>query len=117
LKVLVSRLTGKALNYAAALADGYTAEWLMRNGESVPDYVGNGQHALRLLSDYDIDVLRSTLGSVGWTARMHRLYSLDVGGEMTKYFSQRGLTPGEAIARCFVAFKLGSEVEIPDKFL
>jgi hypothetical protein len=114
MKVLASRLTGKALNYAAGLADGYEPEWLNRNPDAIPDYCGSGLHFLRVLKENEIDVFRMPEGAPGWTARGSKP---NVSRSAFVFFNQRGNNPCEAVMRCFVHMRVGAEVEIPDKFL
>ena len=123
-----SELTGPALDWAVAKADGYDEGWLLRqlgnpNPETraMPSYSTDWSHGGPIIEregivcspEYEDDVLNDTRLLIGrWKAN---LWNNSVPG--TSGFMQwaHGPTPLIAAMRAYVASKLGDEIEIPEE--
>lgn len=110
-----SELSGQALNWAVATALGrapvldmeshgltWQGWWLSLGGEYVrmPNYCGDGDLLLRLLNQEGISLWSN--GTEPWDASLH-----------SGRYVESGPTPAIAAWRCFVASKLGDEVDVP----
>lgn len=121
MKIKTSELSGKALDYAVAKCEGVNAEAFHLYYEPIEptDYDSHGYPEFHYSSiwaqggpiierenitlDYDFDGQGLSL----WTVRK---YTFDG----TILYMGLGTTPLIAAMRCYVASKLGDEVEIPD---
>lgn len=130
MKIKTSELTGVALDYAVAVCEGaicfrydtVSTYWMVLNGEDIALKGGWAQSFTPsskwaqggpLIERERIDVAYS---GDGWYAVKHN--SLDgVPGYIgdTVIADDDGPTPLIAAMRCYVASKLGGEVEIPDE--
>jgi len=93
-----NELTGKALNWAVGKAEGLDG-WL-----APVNYCGKWEHGGPIIEREKISV--DCMG-LAWTADI----SDSVGGYIEH--TESGPTPLIAAMRCYVASKLGDEVEIP----
>jgi hypothetical protein len=115
MKIKTSELTGDALNYASAISEG---------GED--GYAGENEHALYLLTGPDHKgTLDFLTGAHGRSIVERELIEITRGGSYAEHFWKAkcnskiayGSTPLIAAMRCYVASKLGDEVEIPQELL
>lgn len=113
MKIKTSELIGKALDWAVAKCEGE---------DYSPDttYSGIGQEFLptKYSTDWAIagPIIEQTHISVGYerySAIDGRIWDAVIPGG-TSLFLEYGPTPLIAVMRCYVASKLGDEVEIPD---
>jgi hypothetical protein len=102
-----NELTGKALNWAVGKAEGLD-DWL-----APVNYCGQWEHGGPIIERegisvaYDVELSQAE-GSEYWAT----IYAVD-SGDGRIY----GPTPLIAAMRCYVASKLGDEVEIPEELL
>lgn len=116
MKIKVSELKDRALNYAVAVAEGYKPEEIntITGGIyvcalSVYYYPSSGPAGDDIIDREKISV---TIGESGlWVAFSEYNYG-DV-----KDFMVAGTTRREAAMRCYVLSKLGGYVEIPEELL
>jgi hypothetical protein len=121
-KIKTHELTGPALDWAAAMAEGfkpYYSPCRQINGEVVVTLMYNdGSGCMRLPQGFK--------PSSDWTKGgpiIHReLRTLEGGGDdwfarSRLGFIGQGPTPLIAAMRCFVVTKLGDEVEIPEEIM
>jgi hypothetical protein len=120
----VKNLTGTALDYAVAVAEGYSpmfdtvsGEWLM--SESSPYYtIKNFTPSRTPNQAYPIIVRESIETQLdehikgGWIALMHNSVKDEVSLVLTI-----GSNPMEAAMRCYVESKFGSEMDIPEELV
>ena len=95
-----SELTGAALDWAVAKCEGYRLDLVPEDGYTPStDWAQGGPIIEREVID-----LVSPLGcpTTSWVASRGRIYA-------------NGPTPLMAAMRCYVASKLGDEVEVPDE--
>jgi hypothetical protein len=100
-----SELTGAALNRAVAKAlgklpatyDDWTQTW--------PHYSTDWSQGGPIIEREEIDVLMEQQDLKTWAAEIYH--------SPKAYIRQRGHTPLIAAMRCFVASKLGNDVEVP----
>jgi hypothetical protein len=90
-----NELTGKALNWAVGKAEGLDG-WL-----APVNYCGKWEHGGPIIEREKIATW--SLDSITWAARDHALASHE----------QQGPTPLIAAMRCYVASKLGDDVDVP----
>ena len=102
-----SELTGAALNWAVATANGdypqWDAEWeafYAANGDDM-DYSTNWAQGGPII-EREFITIQPVVNPDGWMARTQKRDTV-----------WEGSTPLEAAMRCYVASKLGDEVEIP----
>lgn len=110
MKLKTSELTGAALDWAVAKCEGYTGEALKERSDGIwytpsTDWAQGGP----IIERECIQV--SCIGMTGytpnvWTARSPKPH--------TKPYA-KGPTPLIAAMRCYVASKLGDEIEIPEE--
>ena len=100
MKVKPSDLTGAALNWAVARAKGNSGNFFIYSPST--DWEQGGP----IIEQEEIFLAKSTLG--GWTAS---IYTHD---DRVRCTLQDGETPLIAAMRCYVASKLGEEVDVPD---
>jgi hypothetical protein len=128
MKVKTQDLIGSALDWAVAKAEGATDSWR----EDGP-FLWNGIPCVRN-SGHDINYTPSTNGSVVMDFVFREVISIGGGGKENQGIwdaykreflfetdgrdcYMTGPTPLIAVCRCYVASKLGLEVEIPDELL
>lgn len=112
-----SELTGDALDWAVALIEFPEPDY--EDDDRLVYVYGDDEFHFAPSTDWaqggpiiereEIELTRGTEDSSGWTATID-LYEGDVMRE-----TQQGTTPLIAAMRCYVASKLGEEVEIPDE--
>lgn len=120
MKVKTSQLTGLALNWAVCIAEGNTpvfdpvrfgsvsyGMFESELGYAIKLYCTSSSEAGEMLKKYKMDLEHS---DGVWSAR-HPLQ------RPKKSAWVQGSTLGEALCRCLVRFKLGDEVEIPERLL
>ena len=119
-----SELSGAALDWAVALCEGWQPErvrddrgeywWLFRDSRGMnPKHYHPSSHwgiGGAIIEREWIDVVKP-VNSVCWVATMH--YQND-DDERTQTSEEQGATPLVAAMRCYVASKLGDEVQIPE---
>ena len=112
MKVKTSELTGPALDWTAALAAGYDEGWLHRQLQrsnpatsAIPRLGSDWAEAGPIIERERISVI-SDFHEIkeGWLAESYQ-------GNIQQF----GPTPLIAAMRCYVASKLGEEVEIPEE--
>lgn len=125
MKVKTSDLIGRALDYAVALAEGGTELWydtvaiwwIKINGEDHALSPGWGSRSFTPSTDWRqggriIDCERICVNAYldpveGWNACVY------IG--RARRYHLNGSTPLIAAMRCYVASKLGDEIEVPDQ--
>jgi Protein of unknown function (DUF2591) len=106
-----NELTGAALDWAVATANGDYPQW---DAEWQVCYAANGDNV-----DYSTDWAQGgpiiEREGIGFFQKKEEDYcqAAKPGGEFVK----RGPTPLIAAMRCYVASKLGDEVEIPEELM
>jgi hypothetical protein len=95
-----NELTGKALNWAVGKAEGLD-DWL-----APVNYCGQWEHGGPIIEREGIDICTSTRG--GWIA------TLLIDCEDNEVVRVEGETCLIAAMRCYVASKLGDEVNVPE---
>ena len=114
MKVKTSELIGPALDWAVAVADGYS-EW---DGEAFFRY--NGVYCACFLAEWKPSTNREQGGLIMEEERICLTNYLDGDKEWAAYPTHdvddvfSGPTPLIAGMRCYVASKLGDEVDIPE---
>lgn len=115
MQIKTSELTGTALSYATALAEGYGPNiaghlsfegWATAHGW---DPVHNWEDAGPLIEREQVTLVKTALIGAPWEAAVYD----DYGG----LFNEGGPTPLIAVCRCLVASKLGDSIEIPPELL
>jgi hypothetical protein len=101
--VKTSELTGCALDWAVARCEGVYFENLREFEDYALNYCTDWEHGGPIIERETIDVFRN-YNEGCWQAEANRHGGCPMG---------RGPTPLIAAMRCFVASKLGDEVEIP----
>lgn len=123
-----SELSGAALGWAVSIADGWVPEkcsdakgeylWLFKNGEGRnPKYYRPSVNwaqsgAIIQREGIAIDCVRCDGKIDSWVAGLTH-EDKEYGG--LAYAEETGKTPLIAAMRCYVASKLGDEVEIPEE--
>ena len=105
-----SDLTGAALNWAVNHAAGLTGQF------SPVDYCGKWEHGGPIIDMEDIAMSAKPDGL--WAAYAPKGTRLvQHGGQAVEvfnwYFKQEGYTPLIAAMRCYVASKLGDDIDLP----
>ena len=99
-----NELTGAALDWAVAQCEGFD------NGDWLPDYSTDWAAGGVIIEREEISISREfSSGRIEWAAWTPAPFRDDA--EAFGY----GETPLIAVMRCYVASKLGDEVEIPDE--
>ena len=97
-----SELTGAALDWAVAQATGFD------NGNWLPDYSTEWCHGGAIIESENISITGTNFPwwecDTGWYAHIGDRYA-------------HGETPLIAAMRCYVASKLGDEVEVPEELM
>lgn len=119
MKVKTQDLSGEALNYAATLADKGNAYLVMDHVGALHTYYRHDQHGSIVYTNY---LSWSDAGPIIEREDIHWGFGADngkkiiiaskLGGCVKHSF---GPTQLIAVMRCFVASKLGDEVEIPEE--
>lgn len=111
-KVKVSELTGAALDWAVAKCEGVERTWGRSRLKPYEYYKGHAYSSDWAQGGPIIE--RERIGIEPWGAGMQWLaQTYNKAGRVL--FRQYGLTPLIAAMRCYVASKLGSEIEIPEE--
>lgn len=120
MKVKVSKLTGSALNFAVKKARGDIGILVVRDGiwldEDRHNYCGDWAQGGPIIEREKIAILPddghrfSVWRAFCWHPSQHDLTFEDSTSHM-----EAGLTPLIAAMRCFVASKLGDEVDVPQE--
>jgi len=101
-----SELTGAALDWAVAQCEGFD------NGDWLPDYSTDWAAGGPIIEREGLAISRVSQDE--WSASLiHE--DKEYGGVM--YTNQHGATPLIAAMRCYVASKLGDDVEVPEELL
>ena len=107
MKIKTAELTGRALSWAVAVCEDFFADIALR---SSGDYTWSpGTKWMQggpIIERHEIYLAKSVLG--GWTA------SIYIKEKTINCILHGGPTPLIAAMRCYVASKLGDEVEVPD---
>lgn len=106
MKIKTSELVGKALNYAVSKAENF----LYKGREIVdifPEYSTYGSEGIKLMERENISGVYYE-GIAAWCA---------FKSMRPEEIAQTGPTLLIAVCRCFVASKLGDEVDIPEELL
>lgn len=121
LKIKTSELTGKQLDYAVAVAEGYTpftvgTAWIFDVGGATTQifkysskWVAGGPIIEREKIAIAWISTEYAEKGMGWEA-----YSM---AEEKQYYDMVGPTPLVAAMRCYVESKLGDEVEVPEELV
>lgn len=131
MKIRTDELTGAALNWAVAVAEGYQPVYtaggplpMFRKGEDVlhtiPPYSTDWAYGGPIIERDEIRVLPPVVRRIGaeqlafpvpyWRARMGE-------DDADVILCHRGPTPLIAAMRCRVARSLGDEVDVPDSLV
>jgi hypothetical protein len=103
MKIKTNELTGAALDWAVAKCEGYWLD-LVPEGEYTPST--NWAQGGPIIEREKIDVIADPNGKDVWMGRLYLNW--------VKY-EAFATTPLIAAMRCYVASKLGDEVEVPDE--
>lgn len=138
MKIKTSELLGPALDWAVARADGYDEGWLGRQLKNpnpytrcIPEFSTDWDEGGPIIERENITIIRANNDHINnastprWFAERddcvgHTVTESYEGENMSPTFMVSegggcyGPTPLIAAMRCFVASKLGDEVEIPD---
>jgi hypothetical protein len=111
-----SELTGAALDWAVATANGDCPQWYSEwegfyaaNGDDM-DYSTNWAQGGPIIERERLQVTTERNGT--WICSIP--FAVEIGG-YRKYIFTHGPTPLIAAMRCYVASKLGDEIEIPEE--
>ncbi len=134
MKIKTATLTGLALDYAVGLCEGFTPGTYMREMSLKKDVLGRisyieapvgrtyVQWAPTKLKQGDDIIDReeictgpSAVPEEGWAATFGSARLTPAG--VRSYCGQTGITRREAAMRCYVASKLGDEVDVPPGLL
>ena len=112
-----SELTGAALNWAVAKCEGATEVWQIANGEWIIEFKGVKDWFDQYEYSTDWRVGGPIIEREGITIARRGKHSCSEWGAVLNdfEFDEEGTTPLIAAMRCFVASKLGDEVEIPEE--
>lgn len=108
MRTKTSELNGPALDWAVAMANGAAlAVWRFNEFHAVGDmnYSTKWSHAGPIIEREGIRIHRSVTGA--WWA----------GSEAEPQRPVSGLTPLIAAMRCYVASKLGDEIDVPEELI
>jgi hypothetical protein len=116
-----SELTGPALRYAVAVAGDWNGARTHANVPVMIEVQGYRPDLLwgqggPIIEREEICIL-DKLDLTTWVCQLARARTRDGADEFRRYYRQTGSTPLIAAMRCFVASKLGDEVEIPKDLL
>lgn len=122
MKVKVSELSGPALDWAVAKCEGYLVDensWMLNatvkdvdEGHYKPSqYWGQGGPII------EREGITTYGGGSSWAASLYREESWNYYLEDSMVGTQHGPKPLIAAMRCYVASKLGEEVDIPEELV
>ncbi|OCA53920.1 phage protein NinX family protein [Photorhabdus namnaonensis] len=100
MKIKTSELTGRALDYAVAICDGWSADYLNKNPDAIPAYSTEWSECGPLIDEYYISVIERV---DYWVA------------DRPGFGVAKGSTAKEAICRAMITEL--DDVEIPDEIL
>lgn len=109
MKVKTSELFGKALDWAVAKCEQATCKNIGAPARYSTDWSQGGPIIEREL----IRIIAPTVRGVEWVARIKQ----GLPSSMNGWFEKTGSTPLIAAMRCYVTFKMGDEVEIPEELI
>lgn len=114
MKIKTANLTDTALNWAVAKCEGVT---VAKFPESPSLFYGEGLRRFEPDTNWSQGgpIIQREMVSLDWAARMvwnARIYVPD-----EEPWQADGPTPLIAAMRCFVAMRLGDEVDVPDKMV
>ncbi len=117
--IKTSELTGSALNWAVAMCEGVTVK---KYPESPSLFFGEGFDKYRPSTDWSQGgpIIERERINVHLLDDKPDIWAANLGnpwGALPNVFSRLGPTPLTAAMRCYVASKLGDEVEVPDELL
>jgi hypothetical protein len=117
MKIKTNELTGAALDWAVATADNYDEGWLRRqltnpnpHTRSIPAYSTDWAHGGPIIEREKYDL--------AWEGDRERwvCFANDTDDDLNS-IEAVGHTPLIAAMRCYVASKLGPEIDIPEELL
>lgn len=127
MKIATKDLSGKALDYAVAIAEGATSEW-----RSDGPFLWDGIYPARRVGGHDLNYTPSTdwaecgviieregitVGKDATDKPEWSAYYLDSLFDPQEGWHQVAETPLIAAMRCYVLSRLGDEVEVPEELL
>jgi hypothetical protein len=101
-----NELTGAALDWAVAKCEGY--DWFILWDENKPRYSTNWAQGGPIIEREKIDVIADPNGKDVWMGRLYLNW--------VKY-EAFATTPLIAAMRCYVASKLGDDVDVPSELI
>ncbi|MBD2804100.1 DUF2591 family protein [Xenorhabdus sp. ZM] len=104
MKLKTSELTGRALDYAVAICEGWDLDSLIENLENIPEYSTEWSECGPLITEYSTELTH--WNELEWSSRMAGCTS-----------EPSGETPQIAICRAIAVAYLDEEVDIPDELL
>jgi len=118
MKIKTSDLIGPALDWTVAKCEGVEYRWMASSGG---DYNGNWWWKTR---SYSTDwsqggpiIEREKISVIPFDDRWEARCACTPHRSVAQFIERRGPTPLIAAMRCFVASKLGDEVDIPEELL
>jgi len=129
MKIRVSELDGAALDWAVAKCEGITVRWsapheqLLVVGKPYAPFVAHRDWGLcgEIIEREDISFRKyhrpDSEAHGKYYARICRESGTLVGWHKTTGHQQTGTTPLIAAMRCYVASKLGDEIDIPEEIV
>lgn len=116
MKVKTSELDGLGLSWAVAYCEGFSPfsdgiSWIIDAGGTfspIPNYPSDWAQAGPIIERERVDVFYEKHTTGSWVGSMAR------GNKVGWRYLQYGSTPLIAAMRCYVASKMGDEVEIPN---
>jgi len=121
MKLKTSELTDLALDWAVAMTEGYDESWLLRQlanpnpkTRAIIRFIEDWAEAGPIIEREQLGVWFSQAmeDENGTPLRTATWYAEDLIG-----FTAVGPTPLVAAMRCYVASKLGDEIDVPEKLL
>lgn len=109
MKIKTSELVYPNLDWAVEVCEGYG------HNPNTPNFSGDWSQGGPII-ERELIGLRDSGGPGNWHASFDRM-RLTHDGRRKHYHHQFGATPLIAAMRCYVASKLGDEVDVPDEFL
>jgi hypothetical protein len=116
-----SELSGAALDWAVALCEGSYAPTVdtdidgtqrVNYGGMYPEWSNDWSRGGPIIEREEIELHKWALD--GWEARATNYSFLNTPNERPEFARQHGPTPLIAAMRCFVASRLGDEVQVPE---
>ncbi|KER00940.1 DUF2591 domain-containing protein [Photorhabdus temperata] len=101
MKMKTENLTGRALDYAVAICEGWDSDYLIKNLENIPEYSTEWGECGPLIDEYFISLIER---AKGWCA------------DRPGFDVVTGKTAKEAVCRA-IAIELDDEIEIPDELI